>query len=173
MRLYLPEVWRDDAMRVDRAGAPEGRRRPPTKGQIALELLDQVRAGGVPGRVVVADAGYGVSGPFRQGSAERGLHYIVGVTDEMVVFTEPPIRVEPRAAAGGRPRTRRRLAEGSPRPVGLKPPAAETPVRKATWREGTKAKPSGRFAWLRVRPGGGRAAGDCVGAGPVWLPIEE
>jgi len=57
-----------------------------TKGQIALELLDQVRGEGVPGRLVIADAGYGVSGPFREGLEERGLHYIVGVTEEMVVL---------------------------------------------------------------------------------------
>src|SRR4051812_21099021 len=65
MRLYLPEVWLDDAGRLDKAGVPEQERRPLTKGQIALELLDRVRAEGLPGRVVVADAGYGVSGPFR------------------------------------------------------------------------------------------------------------
>jgi len=61
-----------------------------SKGRIALELLDRERAEGLPGRVVVADAGYGVSGPFREGLAKRGLYYIVGVTDEMVVFTEEP-----------------------------------------------------------------------------------
>ncbi len=43
-----------------------------TKGRIALDLLDQVRSEGMPGRLVVADAGYGVSGPFRDGLAERG-----------------------------------------------------------------------------------------------------
>ena len=78
---------------------PEEERRPLTKGQIALELLDRVRAEGLPGRLVVADAGYGVSGPFREGLASRGLHYIVGVTDEMVVFTEGPAWEAPGPAA--------------------------------------------------------------------------
>jgi SRSO17 transposase len=41
-------------------------------------LLDRVRAEGLPGRLVVADAGYGISGPFRDGLARRELHYIVG-----------------------------------------------------------------------------------------------
>jgi SRSO17 transposase len=173
MRLYLPESWLDDAKRMDRAGVPEEDRRARTKGQIALELLDQVRAEGLPGRLVLADAGYGVSGPFREGLAERGLHYIVGVTDEMVVFTGPPDWVEPRAATVGRPRKRHRLAEGSPRPIRLKDLAAVTPLRKVTWREGTKGKLSGRFAWLRVWPGGGWATGECAGADPVWLLIEE
>ena len=43
--------------------------------------------------------------------------YIVGVTDEMVVFAEEPRWVEPRAGTGGRPRKRHRLAEGSPEPA--------------------------------------------------------
>src|SRR5947208_672086 len=75
--------------------------------------------------------------------------------------------------AGGRPRKRSRLKEGTPRPVSLKDLAAKTPLRKVTWREGTKGKLSGRFAWLRVWPGGGWATGACAGAGPAWLLIEE
>jgi SRSO17 transposase len=173
MRLYLPEVWLGDAKRLEKAGVPEEHRRALTKGQIALELLDLVRSEGLPGRVVVADAGYGVSGPFRDGLAQRGLQYIVGVTDEMVVFEQEPAWVAPGPGRAGRPRSRHRLAEGSPRPVSLKDLAARTSLRKVTWREGTKAKLSGRFAWLRVWPGGGWATGDCAGAEPVWLLIEE
>src|SRR5262245_27045888 len=150
MRLYLPEVWLDDPARLDKAGVPEAERRRQSKGQIALQLLDRVRAEGLPGGTVVADAGYGVSGPFRDGLAQRGLHYVVGVTDEMVVFTAEPRWVEPEAATGGRPQRRHRLAEGAPRPVSLKELAASTPRRKVTWREGAKGKMAGRFAWLRV-----------------------
>ena len=90
MRLYLPESWLGDPARLDEAHVPEAERRSLTKGRIALELLDRVRAEGLPGRVVVADAGYGISGPFRDGLAERELHYVVGVTADMVVFTEGP-----------------------------------------------------------------------------------
>jgi SRSO17 transposase len=121
----------------------------------------------------VADAGYGVSGGFRDGLQQRGLRYIVGVTDEMVVFTAPPSWEEPKAGTGGRPHKRYRLAEGSPRPISLKDLAAKTPRRKVTWREGTKGKLSGRFAWLRVWPAFGWATGACAGAEPVWLLIEE
>lgn len=173
MRLYLPEVWLGDPDRLDKAKVPEEERRSLTKGQIALELLDRVRADGLPGGLVVADSGYGVSGPFRDGLAERGLHYIVGVTDELVVFTEEPRWVAPAAATGGRPQKRHRLAEGSPRPVSLKDLAARTPRRRVTWREGTKGPMWGRFAWLRVWPGHGWATGRCAGAEPIWLLIEE
>ena len=176
MRLYLPESWTDDSKRLDKAGVPEGHRQARTKGQIALELLDQVRGEGLPGQVVVADAGYGTSGPFREGLASRGLHSIVGVTGEMVVFAEKPTWQPPPAkkpGAGGRPAARSKLAEGSPRPVSVKDLAATTTSRKVTWREGTKSKLSGRFAWVRVWPGSGWATGECAKAEPIWLLIEE
>lgn len=173
MRLFLPDSWLGDAARLDKAGVPEAERRSLTKGQIALELLDRVRAEGLPGRVVVADAGYGVSGPFRDGLDGRGLHYVVGVTDDMVVFAEQPRWIAAEPGTAGRPRTRPRLAEDSPRPVSLKELAARTRRRKVTWREGTKGPMAGRFAWLRVWPGHGWSTGQCAGAGPMWLLIEE
>lgn len=176
MRLYLPQSWTDDPKRLDKARAPKEHRQAKTKGQIALELLDQVRGEGLPGQLVVADAGYGISGTFREGLANRGLHYIVGVTGEMVVFTEKPTWQAPAArkpGAGGRPAVRSKLGEDSPRPVSLNELATTTTLRKVTWREGTKGPLSGRFAWLRVWPGSGWATGECAGAEAVWLLIEE
>ncbi len=178
MRLYLPEVWLGDKDRLDKAGVPEAPRRALTQGQIALELLDRVRGEGLAGKVVLADAGYGVSGPFREGLAQRGLHYIVGVTDEMVVFIEEPIweppgRADRPAGTGGRPRVRARLDARSPRPISLKELAARTPLAEVTWREGTRGAMTGKFAWLRVWPAGGWATGECAGAAAIWLLIEE
>src|SRR3954469_13602100 len=60
MQLYLPGSWVGDADRLDKARVPGGERRLKAKWQIALELLDQVRGEGLPGRLVVADSGYGV-----------------------------------------------------------------------------------------------------------------
>src|SRR5262249_34915422 len=74
---------------------------------------------------------------------------------------------------GGRPRTRPRLAEGSPRPVSLAQLAKATRRRRGTWREGTKGKLSGKFAWLRVWPGQGGQQGQGAGKGAIWLLIEE
>lgn len=178
MRLFLPDCWLADEDRLDEVGVPAGLRQAKTKGQIALELLDTVRGEGLPGQRAVADAGYGVSDDFRRGLAARGLEYIVGVTDEMVVFTaeprwEPPGPAERPGRTGGRPRKRARLAEGEPRPVSLKDLAAGTTLQELTWREGTKKKLSGHFAWLRVWPGGGWATGACAGAEPIGLLIER
>ena len=173
MRLYLPESWLGDSDRLDKAGVPPSSRQMKTKGEIALELLDQVRGEGLPGRVVVADAGYGVSEAFRDGLSERGLSYVVGVTGEMVVFTEEPRWAEPEPSRGGRPRTRPRLAEDAPRPVTLKELSSRLPREEMTWRRGTKADLTGKFSWTRAWPAQGWATGDCAGADPIWLLIEE
>src|SRR5215475_15937757 len=108
--LYLPESWLADNSRLDHAGVPQAERRSLTKPEVALELLGRVRAEGLPGWAVVADAGYGVSGDFREGLASRGRSYLVGVTEDFVVFSQEPQWDYPGATgpagAGGRPRTR-------------------------------------------------------------------
>jgi SRSO17 transposase len=119
MRLFLPDSWIEDEGRLDRAGVPEEFRQPKAKGEIALELLDTVRGEGLLGWLAVADAGYGVSEGFRAGLETRGLKYIVGVTEEMIVFAEEPTWESPGPAdrpegTGGRPRRQPRLAEDSP-----------------------------------------------------------
>src|SRR3954469_14280523 len=173
LRLYLPEGWLADAGRLDKAGVPAAERRPLTKPEIALELLDRARAEGLPGSVVVADAGYGVSRDLRDGLAARALTYVVGVTADLVVFPDRPTWVAPQPAANGRPQTRCRLADGSPPPVSVGELATRLRRRKVTWREGTKGKLAARFAWVRVWPGHDWRRGGCAGADPVWLLVEE
>src|SRR5262249_56184998 len=98
-----------------------------------------------------------------------------GVTEELVVFPERPGGDPPagRTGAGGRPQTNAQLADGSPPPVRLRDLAARTPLRRRTWRAGSKGKLAGRFAWLRVWPGYGWRRGECAGADPAWVLIEE
>ena len=173
LRLYLPDSWLTDEKRLDQAGVPKDQRRALTKPEIALELLDRVRAEELPGWAVVADAGYGVSGDFRDGLEARALSYIVGVTEDFVVFTQQPRWQLPEWSGRGRRPTRMQLAEGCPRPIALSELVKQARLRRVTWREGTKGKLSGRFAWLRVWPGQGWQTGDGAGQGPIWLLIEE
>src|SRR4051794_18028676 len=49
LRLHLPESWTGDPGRMAAAGVPEAFGAHKTKGQIALELLDQVRGEGIAG----------------------------------------------------------------------------------------------------------------------------
>lgn len=123
--------------------------------------------------MVVADAGYGVSSDLRDGLEQRGLHYVVGVTEDFVVFTEEPRWLRPVRGRNGRPRTRPRLAADHPRPVALAALATRVQRERVTWREGTQGMRSARFAWLRVWPASGWATGACADARPVWLLIEE
>ena len=174
LRLFLPESWLEDSARLDQAGVPAEQRRALTKGEIALELFDQVRAEDVlPGRVMLGDAGYGVSAALRAGLCARGMHYILGVTEDMVVFAEEPRWQEPPPGQKGRPRSRPRLAADSAPALSLRALAAQTPLVKVTWRAGTQGPMSRRFAWRRVWPAHDWVAGKCAGEEPIWLLIEE
>ncbi|BDP44381.1 DDE transposase (plasmid) [Deinococcus aetherius] len=105
MRLFFPKGWTDDPERCRIAGVPEGLQTYKSKGDLALEELDRVRAQGVTFRVVLADAGYGVSKEFRQALTTRGLTWAVGIVGHQKVFGEhvtvhdPP----PKAQVKGRP----------------------------------------------------------------------
>ena len=65
-RLYLPEVWCQDAERCRQAGVPEEIEFQ-TKPEIALEQIRQAMEQKVPAGVVLADAGYGNGTQFRDG----------------------------------------------------------------------------------------------------------
>ena len=73
LKLFLPENWTSDPARLDRARVAATERSARTKPQIGLEEIDRIRAAGVRFGCVLADAGYGLSAPFRQALSERGL----------------------------------------------------------------------------------------------------
>jgi SRSO17 transposase len=84
-RLYLPEVWCEDAERCRRAGVPEEIRFR-TKPEIALEQIRQAMKQGVPVGVVLADAGYGKGTQFRTDLTQLGLQYAVGIESNATVW---------------------------------------------------------------------------------------
>ena len=73
LRLFLPDSWISDQQRLQRAGVPVEYRTAPTKPEIALAEIDRLISIGVRFRCVLADAGYGLSAPFRQGLTARKL----------------------------------------------------------------------------------------------------
>jgi SRSO17 transposase len=73
LRLFLPETWTDDTERMARAGVPKDRQTARTKLEITIEEIDRVITSGARFGCVLADAGYGSSGFFRQALSERGL----------------------------------------------------------------------------------------------------
>jgi SRSO17 transposase len=153
-RLYLPEAWADDPDRRAEAGVPEdvGFR---TKPEIALDQARAALAAGVPTGVVLADAGYGTDTEFRSALTEMSLTYVVGIQSTASAWPPEKGPLPPRSWSGrGRPPSLTRR-DPDHKPVSAKELAHSLPAdawHTVTWREGTNAPLSSRFAAVRVRP---------------------
>jgi SRSO17 transposase len=147
LRLFLPESWTSDRVRLERAGVPVEYRPARTKPEMALVEIDRVIAAGVRFGCVLADAGYGMSAPFRQGLAARKLAWAVGIPRHLKVY---PLNVQliwP-IAARGRPRRRHIPNILS---IAAEDMLANAKWQNISWRTGTKGKLKARFAAVRVR----------------------
>jgi SRSO17 transposase len=114
-RLFLPEDWAEDPVRRQQAGVPENvifR----TKPALALELVAEARAEGLPFRWVGGDCLSGDSPTFVQGVRALGAWYVVDVSGDTMVWTEQP-QVIP---ADQRPRRGRGRAPTKPLVVGTR-----------------------------------------------------
>jgi SRSO17 transposase len=114
---------------------------------LALLEIDRVIAAGVRFGCVLADAGYGLSAPFRQGLTARKLSWAVGIPRHLKVYPANVQMIWP-VAKRGRPRQRHV-------PDILSIPAEEMLTKAKwhtiSWRIGTKGKLKARFAAVRVR----------------------
>jgi SRSO17 transposase len=153
-RLYLPEGWANDPDRRTKAGVPEDITFR-TKPEIALDEIQAALSVGVPRGVVLADAGYGIDTAFRSGLTAMGLTYIVGIQSSTCLWPPGMGPLPPKAWSGrGRPPS---LVRRNPehKPLSAKELAQALPGsawRTVTWRQGTNAPLSSRFAAMRVRP---------------------
>ena len=147
LRLFLPESWTGAPDRMAKARVPENWRAARTKPEIALAEIDRIRAAGVRFATVLADAGYGLSAPFRQGLDARGLKWAVGIPKQQKVY---PSNVRPVFPIAGRGRPRKRHI-----PDQLSAPAEDVLTtakwRRVSWRKGTKGPLAASFAAVRVR----------------------
>lgn len=153
-RLYLPKTWAHDTERRRKAGVPEEMVFK-TKPEIALEQITAAHDAGVARGVVLADAAYGNDTKFRTAVSKLGLKYVMGVLGSTSLWAPGQEPLEPKPKSGrGRPGSRlRRDPDHQPvsakdLAMSLKPRAWKT----ITWREGTNAPLTGRFAAVRVRP---------------------
>src|SRR5262245_50137324 len=135
-QLYLPEAWATDAARRATVHVPPEVAFQ-TKPELALALVDQARAWGVPFASVVTDAGYGDNPRFLQGLDDRHVAYVVGISSTFGVRLPEAVH----AAALVRPSPRRRGQPKKPRPAPLHTAQAVLEALAAdrwqpiTWRE--------------------------------------
>ena len=148
-RLYLPEVWCQDAARCRQAGVPEGVAFQ-TKPEIALEQIRQAMEQQVPVGVVLADAGYGKGTQFRTDLTQLGLEYVVGIESNATVWEpgEQPLPAPSRKPGRGAP-PKRLKRNADHQPISVKELALGLPSsawREIGWRQGSEETLRSRFA---------------------------
>ncbi len=175
LRLFLPDTWVNDPERLLRAGVPKPFWTECSKPQIALTELQRVMQAGVSFRAVLADAGYGISAPFRQALTALGLLWAVGTVRIQKVY---PADVQMVASTTTRGRPRKTLVPDV-EAVSAEAMLAKVSWRWVTWRHGTKGALRARFAATRVRVADGPAvqlrghAAQHLPGDEVWLVGEH
>jgi SRSO17 transposase len=152
LRLFLPESWTSDRARLKRARVPIEHQTPRSKPEIALAEIDRAMAANVCFRCVLADAGYGISGPFRQGLTERGLAWAVGIPKHLKVYPVDVQLIWPITKVRGRPRKHHVPDVLS---IAAEQMLASVKWKAVSWRSGTKGRLKARFAAARVRTADG------------------
>jgi SRSO17 transposase len=151
-RLYLPETWATDQARRGTVHVPSAVVFQ-TKPELALALVDQARAWGVPFAWVVADAGYGDNPTFLQGLEARQIAYLAGVSSNFGVRLPEEVHA---AAPVSPPRPRGRGQPKKPRPAPLYTAEAvlaalsEDRWQTITWREHEDTVLRKQFVAVRV-----------------------
>jgi SRSO17 transposase len=158
-----------------RGGVPKDRHNALTKPEIAIEEIDRVIASGARFGCVLADAGYGSSGPFRQALSERGLMWAVGLSRRQTVYPADVDLIFPVAKTG---KPRKYHIPNQP-PVSAEALLATAKWQKVSWRRGTKGRLTCLFAARRVRVADGHKHRmldnrmQCMPGDEVWLVGER
>jgi SRSO17 transposase len=150
-RLYLPQTWTKDSDRRKKAHIPPDITFQ-TKAEIALGLLDQAKAWGIPHRCVVVDADYGDNPTFLNGLAERRECCVVAIRANFSVSASRRAEVPVH-------RTDQVVEEWKPRQW-----------RTLRWREGSQGWLKAQFAAVRcwrVDGDGTRHIGWLIGQRPA------
>jgi SRSO17 transposase len=90
-RIYLPASWSEDRERCAAAGVPE-QVSFATKPRLALRMIEQARAAGVPASFVAGDEVYGNDPALRDGIKALGLGYVLAVACDHRITVHGRIR---------------------------------------------------------------------------------
>jgi SRSO17 transposase len=152
--LYLPESWTEDAARCQRAHVPDTVRFK-KKWELALHLLQQVRAAGLAITAVLSDSGYGDATAVRTALHRWKLPYGLGVSATLTVFLGQPQLQGPRAVHGPRQRRPRATLGDTPPPLTVKAVAdalLPTAWHRITWQHRDNPERAAACAGVRVTP---------------------
>jgi SRSO17 transposase len=149
------------------------------KWQLVLDMVDELGTWGLVPPVLVADAGYGEVGAFRQGLDDREIGDVVQVKADTSAYPEQTRpTTAPDTGRGRRPQPRYRDKPASLKQLALA--AGRSAGVELIWRRGSKGPQRSRFLCLPVRPAGitprRQAAARAEGVGwelPVGWPLVE
>jgi SRSO17 transposase len=133
--LFLPESWMNDTTRRTKARIPQELAFK-TKIELALEMIERAARAGLPGKIVLADAFYGHSGAFRDAIHLMGFDYGMAIYGSDRMW-----RLNVRDHRQGELLSAKQIASSLP----------AKKFRRCTWRDGTNARLSSRFALCRVK----------------------
>jgi len=144
-KLYLPERWCQDKLRLKQSGVPETVRFK-TKPQIALELIGQMLADGVERAPVLGDAAYGDGSEFRKGLRDYGMEYFLQISPAgHLAWTQSPRLILKQK--------RHHVAPQEPSPQTLLDIASEFVTdswKPMQWKAADGATRKTRIAWRRI-----------------------
>src|SRR6185437_15251819 len=143
LRLSLPGSWTSDRARLKRVGVPAEHWAERRKPEIALAEIDRMIAARVHFGCVLADAGYGLSAPFRQGLTARGLSWAVGIPRHLKVYPVDVQLIWPITKVRGKPRKHHVPDILS---IAAEQMLASAKWKTVSWRSGTKGRLKARFA---------------------------
>lgn len=133
--LYLPESWANDAIKRAEGKIPDEVTFK-TKIELALEMIERAALAEIPGDIILADAAYGNCADFRNSVRLQGFDFGMGIQPSTLV-----VELDQHEQAKGCPRS----AQDLMRALGRRT------FRKITWRDGSKAKLSSLFRFVRVK----------------------
>src|SRR5580658_365120 len=159
-QLYLPASWctPEAAQRRSdcRVPASIGHQ---TKAEIALDVVRDVLAWGLPQLPWLCDSAYGDNTAFRLALTAMNQTYVVGASLGLTVWRPGTMfSTQTRAPGAGRPPARLVADGGMGRPMTIASLAGLLPSevwQNVLWRHGSRGPQRARFAAVRVRPARG------------------
>lgn len=104
--LYMPESWRKDTERCEKARVPEEKREPNSKLDIALTLVKRARKNNLEYGWIGADSFYGRDKKFQKALDKLGETFVLDVPNDFRIYTHNPKPYLPSPSKTGRTPTR-------------------------------------------------------------------